>query len=922
MCVVAFAHQCHPRYRLILAANRDEFHARASAPLSRWQQADDHILAGRDLVSGGTWLGVSQRGRVGVVTNVRSETAPDPAKMSRGDLVADYLRGLDTPAPDKLDGYNGFSLLTVGPEGARLATNRPAPASTLLNPGLHGLSNGIIGEPWPRRERLLTLFGRCLQESDTMQDALFALLADESIDDSIFIRNAIYGTRCSTIILIDHDGAGSIIEQTFSPNGAHQKKSEFYFKQDEQIGKIPSTQLATSQNPIRLSPMKTKGTTGQFRAFAALLAIATASLFSSPDIHAQTVAASEERPIPPLIPSEIFVDRGYFRSPIISPDGQRMVFRERIGKETYVGIKPVDGDAISRIAIPDKHTLNWYRWASDEWLLISINGIAEVFDMPMPISGLIAYNRVTQKSHKLGPQRQGIEGDDILYVDPNGEYLLMGMQRTIFDYPSVYRIRIADNELTEIVKPQNEVWEWLADDQGVVRIGLAHDRRATRIYYRRSNDAEFRLISKIKDNADDESKEESLLDISRIVSGKDEGYVLSNKGTGRFALYKFNYLTREIGELVFGHPENDISSFSLNADGTALESVRYTDSRDRIVWFDPILKKRQATLDSALPGQEAWIQSKSRDGSRFIVYTTSPTDPGSYALFEPKAGRLHRFAAVNDRIDTDLLATTEYVRYTARDGLEIPAYLTLPVGRKAQGLPLIILPHGGPYWVRDTLDYHTEVQFLANRGYAVLQPNFRGSDSYGEEFFKKGEGQIGRAMQDDLDDGMDWLVKQGIVDPARVCIVGASYGGYAAMWGIIRNPERYRCGASFAGVTDFKSQLKFDSKSLKSRYAREWRSKVQGEKDFDLDLVSPAQNAARLNRPLLLTHGDEDSTVPYSQFKKMVEALRKAKKPVESHSYEGEGHGFEDSANEKDWLDRLEAFLAKHNPADAPVAGR
>jgi dipeptidyl aminopeptidase/acylaminoacyl peptidase len=332
-----------------------------------------------------------------------------------------------------------------------------------------------------------------------------------------------------------------------------------------------------------------------------------------------------------------------------------------------------------------------------------------------------------------------------------------------------------------------------------------------------------------------------------------------------------------------------------------------------------VYKKHQKSLDKALPGQEAWIQSRSHDGKRMTVFSTSPTDPGSYYVFEPEAKRLSRFAGVNDQINPAQMARTKYVHYTARDGLSIPAYLTLPVGRKASRLPLIIMPHGGPYGVRDTLDFSSEVQFLANRGYAVLQPNFRGSDSYGEAFHKKGEGQIGRVMQDDLDDGMDWLVKDGIVDPARICIVGASYGGYAALWGVIRNPERYRCAASFAGVTDFRAQLKYSGKSMKSRYAREWKTTVKGDDDFDLDTVSPAKNVAKLSRPVLLTHGDEDNTVPFSQYKTMIAALKKAGKSVETHIYEGEGHGFDDVANEKDWLNRLEAFLAKHNPAELPA---
>jgi dipeptidyl aminopeptidase/acylaminoacyl peptidase len=642
---------------------------------------------------------------------------------------------------------------------------------------------------------------------------------------------------------------------------------------------------------------------------------------SSIAIGQNSKAAAQTSPAkPPLIPTDIFVDPGYIRGPIISPNGQLLVFRERMGEETLVGIKPVDGTEIKHIRLPEKHTLNWYRWAGDDHLLISITGVGQLYGEEIPVSGLIGYNLKTNMSQRLGRERQGINGDDILYVDPGGNYLLMAVQKSIFDYPGVYRVGVADNALTEIVKPQSDIWNWYADDQGVVRMGFAYAGSTTKIFYRRSNDEKFKLITRIRENDTDEKKEEELIDLTRIVSGKDEGYVLSNKETGRFALYKFNYLTREIGELVYGHPDNDVTSFSLTDDGTALESVRYTDSRDRIHWFDPTYQKRQKALEAALPGQEAWMQSRSRDGSRMLVFTTSPTDPGSYSLYEPKARKLDRFAAVNDKLDSSLLAMTKYVRYPARDGLQIPAYLTLPVGRNPKNLPLIILPHGGPYGVRDTLDYDTQVQFLANRGYAVLQPNFRGSDSYGEAYYKKGEGQIGRAMQDDLDDGMDWLAKEGTIDPARVCVVGASYGGYAAMWSVIRNPERYRCAASFAGVTDFKAQLKYDGRSLKSRYAREWRDKVRGDEKFDLDTVAPAKNAARLTRPLLIAHGDEDSNVPYSQFKKMMDATKKAKVSIDSHTYKGEGHGFEDSKNEKDWLDRLEAFLTKHNPADTTSA--
>jgi dipeptidyl aminopeptidase/acylaminoacyl peptidase len=200
-----------------------------------------------------------------------------------------------------------------------------------------------------------------------------------------------------------------------------------------------------------------------------------------------------------------------------------------------------------------------------------------------------------------------------------------------------------------------------------------------------------------------------------------------------------------------------------------------------------------------------------------------------------------------------------------------------------------------------------------------LQPNYRGSAGYGEGFEGLGNGQIGRAMQDDLDDGMDWLVKEGTVDAKRVCVSGSSYGGYAALWAVIRNPERYRCAASFAGVTDWKRQLKYQNNQESDGSERsKWSRKVRGGDDgkFDLDLVSPAKQAARLTRPVLLAHGDKDTRVPFSQYKSMVDASAKANVPLEAMVIIGEGHGFDKPENEAKWYTALETFLQKHNPAD------
>ncbi len=229
MCVVALALNTHPKWRLVLAANRDELHTRPSAPLARWEGADSHIIAGRDLVSGGSWLGVSETGRLAVVTNIRADTPPDPVKTSRGDLVADYLRGHNGLNVGTLDGFNAFSLLTIGPEGATLCANRPIPMTELLPDGIHGLSNGAPHEDWPRKDRLMTAFADCLNSHNDLSAALLDLLASETIDDSIFIRNAVYGTRCSSVVLVDDKGVGSIKERRFGRDGFETASTKINF---------------------------------------------------------------------------------------------------------------------------------------------------------------------------------------------------------------------------------------------------------------------------------------------------------------------------------------------------------------------------------------------------------------------------------------------------------------------------------------------------------------------------------------------------------------------------------------------------------------------------------------------------------------------------------------------------------------------
>jgi dipeptidyl aminopeptidase/acylaminoacyl peptidase len=511
----------------------------------------------------------------------------------------------------------------------------------------------------------------------------------------------------------------------------------------------------------------------------------------------------------------------------------------------------------------------------------------------------------------LGLKTEGLEGDDLLYTDPGGEWILLSFQKTPYDRPSVSRVELATNKIVQVVSQRDDVWEWYADEDGVVRVGVGTDLSGWSMVYRRGVSDKFRRLPKVK--WDDE---DGALDTMGFIAGSDEGYVLSNKQSGRYALYKFNYATKQIGDVVLKSDSNDIDGFSTSSDGKALRSAWFTDDRDRIVWFDDKMKQFQAEIDGAIRTRENWIVSISRDDSAMLVWTGASNDPGSIYAYIPGNDRMYRIAKINDKLRPDDLAEAKYVSYKARDGLEIHGYLTLPKGRDPKNLPLIVHPHGGPYGLRDNEDFDPEVQFLANRGYAVLQPNYRGSSSYGKAFYEKGESQWGRQMQDDLDDGMDWLVKQGLVDPGRVCIIGASYGGYAALWGAHRNPDRYRCAASYAGISDLGKQLKYQVNfRVSQRYRKDWRRIVQGAPDFDTRTVSPIANIAALKVPVLIMHGDTDQTVPYNQSKLYADALKKAGKTFEFYTHAKEGHGFSSATNLQDWLDRLDSFLAKYNPS-------
>lgn len=347
--------------------------------------------------------------------------------------------------------------------------------------------------------------------------------------------------------------------------------------------------------------------------------------------------------------------------------------------------------------------------------------------------------------------------------------------------------------------------------------------------------------------------------------------------------------------------------------GTAL-----TMHLEHFQYFSPQLQAMQKELDDDFPGNAVHALSWDLARKKVIVGVDGPITPPTYYLVDLETHAVQRLARAYSQVQAADLGEVRVYNYTARDGLEIPAYLTLPPGKEAKNLPVVILPHGGPT-ARDDMSFNWESQFLANRGYAVLRPNFRGSSGYGVKFKEAGYGQWGQEMQDDVTDGVKKLIADGIADPKRICIVGGSYGGYAAMAGAAFTPDLYACAAAWAPVTDLrelgKSDLHDSGGDEHNRTMSAWQRYIGSLSDSALDAHSPALHTDKIKIPVLLMHGEDDYTVRINQSEEIESALRKAHKKVTFIRIPKETHYMQTSDTRIRWLTELEKFL-KENIGD------
>lgn len=579
------------------------------------------------------------------------------------------------------------------------------------------------------------------------------------------------------------------------------------------------------------------------------------------------------------------------------------------GKQ-YILLSDLISGKLTRLPVPRLLT---FHWLTEERLLCYSGGplLGEMF--AVNIDGtqtkVLLQPALTQVIASKGSRAHVFEllgvlprSDSILVADYSVTPSSLGM----YHHPEVQRLNYFTGALVLEEKNPGNVVRWLVDNVGTVRAGISRDKDTVQLLYRHSMKEPWAVIhTSTRDESD-------LLPVRFGAAG--QLYVFSHNGGDVLGLYSFDLEAKRLGKCLCSDEQFDLVTAAFSPTGNLLGAF-YEGERIKFKPVDDEYRKVQARLDAAMPETINLPVSMSLDGAKILYRSFSDRDPGAYYLVDAMKNEFGIVGRSALWLKPELMAAVQPIEYAARDGLTIHGYLTIPPGAAATNLPLIIMPHGGPA-ARDSWRYEPEVQFLANRGYAVLQVNFRGSAGYGLKFLRAGFKEWGGKMQDDITDAVRWAVAKGVADGHRVGVFGASYGGYAALMGLIATPELFKCAICYAGVTDVrriiqKSNLRGQFREDFEQITREHIGDYRADKRH-LQEISPVNLANKIQAPILLAYGARDPIVDIEQGRVFAKALKQNKKEFELIVEEKEGHGFTSEGARSNLLSRIELFLKKN----------
>ncbi len=451
--------------------------------------------------------------------------------------------------------------------------------------------------------------------------------------------------------------------------------------------------------------------------------------------------------------------------------------------------------------------------------------------------------------------------------------------------------------------------DWIVDSNGepILRIDYDRERQVRKIYKRRPQSSTFELAQEISELREETSK----ISLYGIGESPNEVLATQNDENGIASLYVFDVAEGRVTRKFFGSDKYDIDDVEYDPRTGRVTGVIYNEDLPRAYYIDPELEKTRSSLEKALPGAAPIITSRSADGSKFIIRASYTDRPDEIYTFDKSTRNLAFFSSTAPGVADRIYGEKTKYDFVSPDGLAIDGYLTTPVGVEKSNMPLIVLPHGGPA-SRDNQSFDWWAFFYAARGYAVYQPNFRGSDGYGLAFREAGYGEWGRKMQDDISNGVKKLISDGVVDPSRICIVGASYGGYAALAGATLTPDLYTCAVSVNGVSDLPRMIGEAAVSRDNAAYWERRIGSRFRNADELAAVSPARLAASAGPPIMLIHGKDDTVVPFYQSEIMRDALAAANKPHVFVELRGEDHWLSSDATRTGMLSQSIEFIDEH----------
>lgn len=599
----------------------------------------------------------------------------------------------------------------------------------------------------------------------------------------------------------------------------------------------------------------------------------------------------------PLIPMKDF-----FRNPTkasfkLSPNGDYLAFMQPWENRMNVFVQKIGEEKEVKLTSATERDIAGFIWAGNGRIAyVQDKGGNENYH-------LFVVDMDGQNLKELTPF-EGVRVSIVDDLEDDDEHMLIGMNKRNPQVFDVYRINIVTGDMKMIAENPGNILGWQTDNDGKLRIAIASDGVNYSYLYRENESDQFKTVLTT-------NFKESLEPLFFTFDNKYI-YASSNLGRDKQAIVKYDIANAQELDVIYQHPDVDVSDLLRSKKRKVITGVMYVTDKRHYNFFDEERKELQKILQQKLPDYEVVVTSMSKDETKVLVRTYSDKTRGGYYYYNTETGEFQKLIDMSPWLNEADMADMQPIKYESRDGLTIHGYLTLPKGIVPDNLPVVVNPHGGP-WARDQWGFNPEIQFLANRGYAVLQMNFRGSTGYGREFWEIGFKEWGKTMQNDITDGVKWLISQGIADSTKIGIYGASYGGYAVLAGLTFTPNLYACGVDYVGPSNIFTLLASIPPYWEPMRQMLYEEVGDPEKDKELlKAVSPLFHADQIKAPLFIAQGLNDPRVKKAESDQIVNALKERGIDVPYMVKENEGHGFHNEENRFDFYGEMEKFLGQH----------